>query len=463
MIGKIAPKGKGFRGLAQYLLRRGRGRIVAGPMAGRTPRELAQEFGALRRLNPKLAKAVAHLMLSPAPGDPALTDQQWQAIAETYMQGMGYSDAPWCAVVHRDTDHQHLHLMACRIDFNGKTISEANDYRKSEAIVRRIEKEFGLVAVASPTGAKRKSKPKSTITTTEGGTTMTDTTTPPVNPFDPSHSQHATWPEPFEPGRDAAEMAIIEATPSIVVPGAYSPEAVTKEQQRKMRRCIVEDIYSQQIAALFGQEVTRVYRHAGGATLYFRGAGRIADRGHKLMAVGGMPVEMAAERIVLMAVSPPKCWKTISFTGSDDFVLHAMREAYKHRIDIVAVGPTQQEILARVIAERQGAVGIDAGPASGPANPTIAPDPVLAPLAELDQLPAQTLPRTAPDPKPVVSPAVSPPALPAAPPTPAEAPVVGVSPGYMNLRERLQERRQNRAPVKPEPSQSSAPHRPTGP
>ncbi len=70
MIGKIAAKGRSFRGLAAYLLRLGRGRIVAGVMAGRTPRELSKEFGVLRRLNPKLNKAVAHLMLSPAPDDP---------------------------------------------------------------------------------------------------------------------------------------------------------------------------------------------------------------------------------------------------------------------------------------------------------------------------------------------------------------------------------------------------------
>ena len=105
MIGKIAPKGKSFRGLAAYLLRGGRGHVVAGPMAGRTPRELAKEFSALRRLNPKLTKAVAHLMLSPAPGDPPLTDAQWQTIAERYIQAMGFGNAPWLAVVHQDTDH----------------------------------------------------------------------------------------------------------------------------------------------------------------------------------------------------------------------------------------------------------------------------------------------------------------------------------------------------------------------
>jgi len=147
MIGKIAPKGRGFRGLLGYLMRRGRGHIVAGPMAGRTPRELASEFGVLRRLNPKLGKAVAHLMLSPAPGDPPLTDEQWQAIAERYVEAMGFADAPWVAVVHQDTDHQHLHIAASRIGFDGKTISDANDFRKSEAVVRKIETEFGLVAV----------------------------------------------------------------------------------------------------------------------------------------------------------------------------------------------------------------------------------------------------------------------------------------------------------------------------
>jgi hypothetical protein len=128
MIGEIAPNGKSARGLASYLMRYGRGRIIAGTMAGRTPRELSREFGALRRLNPKLTKAVAHLMLSPAPGDPPLSDAQWQEIAQRYAEGMGYADTAWCGVIHDDTDHQHLHIIACRIDIHGKTISDANHY-----------------------------------------------------------------------------------------------------------------------------------------------------------------------------------------------------------------------------------------------------------------------------------------------------------------------------------------------
>ena len=154
MIGKIAPKGKGFRGLATYLLRQDRGRIVAGSMAGRTPRELAREFGALRKLNPRVTKAVAHLMLSPSSEDAPISDEQWQAIAQRYIEAMGFENSAWVAVLHQDTDHQHIHIIASRIDFSGKTVSDSNDFRRSEAIVRKIEQEFHLRRLPSPTSPK---------------------------------------------------------------------------------------------------------------------------------------------------------------------------------------------------------------------------------------------------------------------------------------------------------------------
>lgn len=449
MIGKIAAKGRGFRGLSAYLLRRGRGRIVAGLMAGRTPRELAKEFGLMRRLNPKLTKAVVHLMLSPAPDDPLLTDEQWQAIAQRYMAAMGFANAPWVAVIHQDTDHQHLHLMACRIGFDGKTISDANDFRKSEAIVRKIEAEFGLVAVPSPDGftpkPSRSAASNKKTTTNQGDQTMTDSNTPP-NPFDPSDPQHATWPEPFEPGRDLAELAIVNTSPSIVMPGASVADLLTKKLRQDMRRSLVEDEYSQRMLTVLGDDLTRVFRHNGGVTLYFKQPGRIADQGDKLTVLGGMDEKLAARRIV--AMGRERGWKTITFTGSASFLELAMREALKERLAVVTNDARQAAILAKVMAERQGGMGAVSGPAPLPmlASPA---DPILAPLAELDDQPPQTWPKPAPTPKPVANPVASPPALPAAPPQPATAPVVGVLPHFLNLRERLKDRREQRPPAKP--------------
>lgn len=461
MIGKIARNGSGGRGLAAYLLRHGRGRIVAGTLAGRTPRELSREIGALRRLNPKLTKAIAHLMLSPAEGDPPLTDDQWQAIAQRYAHAMGYTDAAWCGVVHNDTDHQHLHILACRIDISGKTISDANNYRKSEAIVRSIERDFGLLAVASSTKFKRvRYAQAEEPITTQGEPAMQATEhQPPANPFEPGTPEHAVFPHPYEPGRDQAELAITDQTPSIVVPSARWHEAVTPADDRKMRRAIIEKAYPDHVRDIFGDSLAFVGKHDGGANLYFRDGGRIADLGSKVQALSGMSDELAALRIVSLAANAPKKWKTITFTGSDTFLLHAMREARKHHIHIIAVGLAQEAILARVMAEGQGGMASASGPAAGEAPV----DPALAPLLELDNLPAQTSPRTAPTQAPVVSP----PPAPQTPPKPAPnpAPVVGVMPAFLSLRERIKDRRDrqqsNQQPAAPAPkSPPAAPRKP---
>ena len=125
----------------------------------------------------------------------------------------------------------------------------------------------------------------------------------------------------------------------------------------------------------------------------------------------------------------------------------AMREAMAHGMKIVAKGDEQAAILAKLIAEKQGGMGAMAGP-------SIEDDPILAPLIELYDLPAQTSPRTAPTPAPVAPP----PAFPE--PQPPRPPVIGVFPAFPNLRERLKERRDWLASTQPRPSQPVPPKRP---
>lgn len=454
MIGKIAPNGKGARGLASYLLRRGRGRIIAGTMAGLNPRELSREFGALRRLNPKLTKAVAHLMLSPAPGDPPLSDAQWQGIAQRYAEGMGYADTAWCGVVHNDTDHQHLHIIACRIDVRGKTISDANSYRKSEAIVRRLEADFGLTAVASPSSIKRASRAKP-ITTNQGDIAMTETASILPNPFDPDDPQHATWPEPFEPGRDLAELAIVNTTPTIQAPGISAADFLSEVERRNMRRKLVEDDYEQRMLGTLGGDLTRIYRHAHGSVLYFKQPGRIADQGDKLTVLGGMDEKLAARRLV--ALGRERGWKTISFTGSGSFLELAMREALNEHLMVIAQDARQQVILDKVLAERQGSMGTAAGPAPLPPGAVAGGEDILAPLDELDDLPPPPWSKPT-KPESPTQPVAAPPAAPAMPMAPKapsseppKAPPVGVVPMFRNLRERLQDRREQKAPRTPGP------------
>lgn len=455
MIGKVVV-GRSYRGLANYLLEDERGRIVAGTMAGRTPRELAAEVGQFRRLNPKLGKAVAHFSLSPAPDDPDLSDEQWQAIAERFMSELGFGDAPWIGVIHRDTyfDGQvrpHLHLAACRISAKtGSTVSDSNFFYRTEEAIRGIERDFGLISVPDPPRRKPKRIP-TTKTTTQGEDDMADTKPTPPNPFKPGDSQYETWPDAFEPGRDLAVLAFVEAVPEAVVPSASVADELTDRKQRDIRRIVRERGYEQHVRAVLGSDLTKVFIHTAGAVLYFRESGQIADSGDTLTALNGMSEERAAQHIVRLACA--RNWRSITFTGSPRFIELSMRLAMSNGLRIEARGKEQEAILAKLEAEKRGGMGS----MSGMAGPAIEADPILAPLAELDDTQAQTLPRTAPTPAPVALP----PAIPDPQPQPPRSPVVGVSPAFPNLRERLKERRDRLASTQPSPSEPVPPKRPS--
>ena len=159
MIAK-AVKGAGFRGAVEYDLGKDGGRMIDSNMAGETPRQLAAEFGELRKLRPNLGKAVLHVSLSAAVGE-KLTDEQWRDIGKRYMDGMGLNNNQFVMTRHTDTEHEHVHILANRIQFNGQVTSDSNDYARQETIMRSIEREFGLKSVSS--GRERRAMTKGEI------------------------------------------------------------------------------------------------------------------------------------------------------------------------------------------------------------------------------------------------------------------------------------------------------------
>lgn len=161
MIAKMA-KGRGFRGALEYDLKKQKGHIISSNMAGANPRELAAEFGEIRKLRPGLGKAVLHVSLSAALGE-KLTDEQWQAIGHRYLRGMGFTDNQYVITRHTDTDHEHIHILANRITYGGEVISDSMDYKRQETIMREIEQAYGLQRVAPSAQAERKAPSKGEI------------------------------------------------------------------------------------------------------------------------------------------------------------------------------------------------------------------------------------------------------------------------------------------------------------
>lgn len=161
MIAK-AVKGKGFRGALEYDLNKEKGRILDTNMGGEAPRELAAEFGEIRKLRPKLNKAVLHVSLSAAPGE-HLTDKQWREIGQRYLNGMGLEHNQYVITRHTDTEHEHIHILANRIRFDGSVTSDSRDYKRQEVIMRELEREYGLQRVAPSIEAGRRAPTRGEI------------------------------------------------------------------------------------------------------------------------------------------------------------------------------------------------------------------------------------------------------------------------------------------------------------
>jgi len=156
MIAKLV-KGSGFRGCLNYLLDKNKSaEIIGGNMMGESARELAAEFGVMREMRPSLGKAVCHVSLSVAADDVQLDDFKWSDIADRYMNDMGFSKSQYTLIRHHDTDHHHIHIVANRVDTDGKTVSAQDDFRRSAKSLHDIEREFGLQPVNHPDGKKDK-------------------------------------------------------------------------------------------------------------------------------------------------------------------------------------------------------------------------------------------------------------------------------------------------------------------
>lgn len=161
MIAK-AVKGRSFRGALEYDLSKEQGRVIDTNMCGKTPRALASEFGEMRKLRPKLGKAVLHVSISAALGE-HLSDEQWKQVARRYLDGMGLEKNQYLVTRHMDTEHEHIHLLANRIRFDGEVTSDSYDYRRHEVIMRAIERDFGLQPLAPSQAAIRHAPTKGEI------------------------------------------------------------------------------------------------------------------------------------------------------------------------------------------------------------------------------------------------------------------------------------------------------------
>ena len=163
MIGKIST-GKSFRGCLNYLhegrlqqskalqeieQEKKQAQVICYNQCFGNKKELIQQFNEVRYLNPKLSKPVLHASLSFAHSD-QLSNQDKIDIGKQMAKDFGFENNQYVIIEHGDRQHQHLHIVANRVGYDAKTVSDSNNYKRMANFCRTMERKHQLEQVLSP-------------------------------------------------------------------------------------------------------------------------------------------------------------------------------------------------------------------------------------------------------------------------------------------------------------------------
>ena len=107
--------------------------------------QLLRSFEPYLLANRKTEKPILHISLNPDPKD-KVSDEQFENLAQKYMQKMGYAEQPFVVFKHTDLERNHIHIVAVCVDEEGRKISDKFEKRRSMDVCRELEKQFCLIS-----------------------------------------------------------------------------------------------------------------------------------------------------------------------------------------------------------------------------------------------------------------------------------------------------------------------------
>ncbi|MBW4513048.1 MAG: relaxase/mobilization nuclease domain-containing protein [Scytonematopsis contorta HA4267-MV1] len=147
----VIYKSPQFIDTLEYVLGKEDAEIVNTNMPGTTPKEFNEKFlqSKYNKLSVKLP--CAHLIIS-IRKDEHLSNSQCSYIVQEYLKDMGFLPkdqlsphvSQYVAVRHHDRDHEHLHIVASRIQLDGKLVRDSYERFNSQVSTRRIAAELNL-------------------------------------------------------------------------------------------------------------------------------------------------------------------------------------------------------------------------------------------------------------------------------------------------------------------------------
>jgi hypothetical protein len=155
-------KGKGFRGALRYNLDkvdRQVAEVLDHSFASASEKTIMKEIQFVRMLRPNLQKYFYHTSINFPPSED-LSNQMMTQIGREYLKANGFTQHQFIMFRHKDADHPHLHILVNRIGYDGNVLSDSNDYKRSETVLRDLEVKYNLTRVTPSKEVKARAMTK---------------------------------------------------------------------------------------------------------------------------------------------------------------------------------------------------------------------------------------------------------------------------------------------------------------
>lgn len=158
-------KGKGFRGALRYNLDkvdRHVAEVLDHSFTSVSEKSIMKEVQFVLMLRPNLQKYFYHTSINFPPSED-LSNQMMTQIGRDYLNANGFTQHQFIMFRHKDADHPHLHILVNRIGYDGKVLSDSNDYQRSEKILRDLEMKYNLTRVTPSKEVKARAMTKNEL------------------------------------------------------------------------------------------------------------------------------------------------------------------------------------------------------------------------------------------------------------------------------------------------------------
>jgi len=152
--------GKTFGGCVNYVLNEEKANLLdSNLIVGENAYLIAQQMIRVSELNKRCAQPVSHFSLSFSKEE-LVNSRIMNSIAKDFLKEMGYKEDNNQSIIaeHTDTEHQHVHIVANRVGFDGSILD--NKYSKSKAVkvAKKLEKKYSILVAVQPAEGIKNSK-----------------------------------------------------------------------------------------------------------------------------------------------------------------------------------------------------------------------------------------------------------------------------------------------------------------